>query len=121
MSAGDFTIDGKYEGNDGTIYPCRYQPETAAAVLDGEANAAPSGNPTTELSVRLTTGNREFGVTPRKVQLLFTGALPSGYSGKVTEVVALTPFWYNLATKGTTGTYLGVPVKVLRRSPEKVK
>lgn len=121
MSAGKFTIDGKYEDEKGNIYPCRYQPETATATIDGEQNQPPAGAITSDISVRLTTGARQFGITPRKVKLKFTGTKPTGYDGETVVIPVLSKFWFALLTKGATGTYLGAPVKVLQTYSERVK
>ena len=121
MSAGNFETTGKYENNFGDIYRCRYQPETEDCTIDSVPNDAPVAAPTVKGTIRLGTGRREFGVTPRRVKLEFTGAKPSGYSGDTAIVVALTPTFFNACDDDKVGTYLGVPVKVVRRFAEEIK
>lgn len=121
MSAGTFT-DSKYEAGNGTIYNCRIQPETAACVLGGTANAAPAGAATSEVSARSSGSKRAYGVTMRSVVLRFTGAAPDGYSGDDVSIPILTPALFNaIIAKTTTGTYLGAAVRVISKSGEQVR
>lgn len=120
MSAGAFSIS-KYETNEGSIHPIRVQPETLAATIDSIANAAPAGAVDGEGSASVSKGRRANGINARLVRLRFTGAVPEGYlaNGTVT-IPALTPAFYDAATRGAVGSYLGSPVTVSGRSPETV-
>lgn len=122
MSAGKFEITF-YESTDlsGAIMPIKIQPETALLFINGTANTAPAGPATIPLRVRVSGGNSEYGVKPRKVTVAFTdqGALPDGYSGDALTVPVLTAAAYAQYTVGSTGTYLGSPVQVISRLPER--
>jgi len=120
MSAGAFEIS-KYETDSGAIHPIRVQPETLAATIDGNTNAAPAGAVDGLGSASVSRGRRANGINARLVRLRFSGTPPTGYltNGTVT-IPALTPEVYDAAIKGATGTYLGASVIVSGRSPETV-
>jgi hypothetical protein len=119
MSAGSFS-DSKYESNGGNIYSVRVQPETISATIDGVSNAPPAAAISQEVSAAVSRGKRALGINARSVSLAFTGALPDGYKGTPIRIPVLTAATFNswTATKGKTGTYLSVPVKVVGSSPE---
>lgn len=119
MSAGAFSST-KYESNSGSIYSFRAQPETLAATIAGQANAAPAGDIDQEVSAQVSRGKRTVGMNARTVSLRFTGALPTGYAGPTVRIPVLQPSTYDTwtATSKLTGTYLGVAVEVLGQSPE---
>lgn len=119
MSSGAFTTS-KYEANSGTVYGIKVQPETLAANV-GAANAAPAGVVDGEGSVRVGGGNRQLGIKARSVSVRFTATVPDGYlAGQTYRIPILTPTVWNGANKGTTGTYLGSPIVVVGKSPERV-
>jgi hypothetical protein len=122
MSAGAFQ-SSKYQldsGNGAGIAACRIQPETLAATINSAANEAPAGAVTLPSSAKVSGGKREFGINMRTVTLEFTAALPEGYSGDPVRIPVLTESTYAAWSKGQTGTYLAVPVRVIGRSPETV-
>lgn len=120
MSAGAF-VRSKYEANDGTIHPIKIQPETLAANLGG-ANAAPAADTDSDISARVTGGNRELGLRARSVSIKFTAAAPDGYKAdQVYRIPILTPARWDSITTNTTGTYLGVACQVVGKSPENVR
>jgi hypothetical protein len=114
MSAGPFDLDGKYESDGGQVYRCRPQPETAGMVLDGESNSYPTGAVTAGVgSLKLSKGNRELGVVPRRVKVRWTAA-PTGQIadyggiGSTFLVPVFDPLTFSAYSEGDTGTYLGV-------------
>lgn len=119
MSAGNFDRS-KYVGDDGvSIYPVRIQPETLALTLGGTANAAVAGAVTEKVSARVSGGRRTLGISCRKVRFQFTAEPPEGYeAGRVLTLPILQPALFQSIAKGTTGTYLGVAVEVLGKTPE---
>lgn len=120
MSAGAFEIT-RYETDPGTIHPIRVQPETLAATLGGTANAAPTGAATGLGSASVSRGRRANGINARLVRLRFTATPPTGYLANSTIAIpALTPEFFDAATRGATGTYLGVAVVAAGRSPETI-
>lgn len=120
MSAGAFQIEA-YETDPGTIHAIRVQPETLAATVGGVANTAADGAIVGLGSASVSRGRRANGINARLVRLRFTGTPPTGYlaNGTVT-IPALTPEFYDAATRGTEGTYLSVAVEVAGRSPETI-
>ena len=121
MSQGQFTRS-RYQANNGAIHPIRVQPETIAAVIDGNANAAPAGAVTVGLSARVSQSRRAFGLTPRQVTLAWTGAVPDGYDPRGTiRIPILTSANFDDINVGDTGTYLGSGVTVVGKSPESAR
>lgn len=120
MSAGLFTYS-RYEANAGGIYRIRIQPETASANIGG-ANAPPSGTINQQGTVRVTGGNRQFGIKARSVTVKFTGTPPTGYaSNQLYRIPILTEALWDGLNLGDTGTYLGVACEVVGKSPERVR
>lgn len=121
MSTGAFE-DGKYEqgGTSTNIWPLRVQPETKGLTLNSVANDYPTGDVTAGLpTMKLSTGNREFGVVPRRVTIEFTadgtGAQEDFTEGKrLTLPVFQASVWDGYA-KGQTGTYQGVACKFVSK------
>jgi hypothetical protein len=122
MSAGVFE-SSRYElsaENGGGIAPCKVQPETLAATIDGVANDAPTGAVTIPNSANMVGPRNANGIQSRYVTLEWTGAPPTGYSGDNVRIPVLQPSTYAAWTKDATGTYLGAGVKVVGRIPERV-
>lgn len=122
MSAGAFSTTGKYEGDNGTIYRIRVQPETLTANV-GAVNAVPTGAVNGVGSARVGGGNRQIGIKARSVTVRFTGALPAGYepNGGTYRIPIMTKTVYDGASVGTTGTYLTSPIVVVGKNPERVR
>jgi len=119
MSGGAFTLSKYQSDTTANIFACRIQPETAACTIATVANAAPAGAVTMPGRIRLSSGRKTVGVRPRKVSLQWTATPPLGYkAGAVVKIVALTPAFFAACTIGATGTYAGVAVQVVGRSPE---
>lgn len=123
MSAGAFT-DTFYTldtGNGGGTARARVQPETLAASINSAANAGATGPATLPVSASASNGIREYGIRMRQVTLRFTGALPDGYSGDDVSIPVMLEATFASWAIGQTGTYLGSPVEVVGRSPERVR
>lgn len=119
MSAGAFSLSKYQSDTAANIFACRIQPETAACVIATVANAAPAGAVNMPGRIRLSAGRRTVGVRPRKVSLAWTAPPPLGYkAGSVVKIVALTPAFFAACTIGAVGTYAGIGVQVVGRSPE---
>lgn len=121
MSAGQFTIS-KYESTelDGEIMNIRLQEETLVFAA-GTPNSPPAGAVTLPLFANVSANRNQYGVKPRKVTFEFTGTPPDGYSGDNLTVPVLTAAAYTAYVPGTTGTYLGAPIRILSRTPEFAK
>lgn len=120
MSAGNF-VRSRYESDAGNIHPIRVQPETIAANIGG-ANAAPAGTVDVAISARVSGGNRQLGLTARKVRLAFTGGSPTDYADdSIVTIPVLTPAIFNAIAVGQTGTYLGQAVEVVGKTSESSK
>lgn len=126
MSAGVFDLDGKYESNGGQVYRCRPQPETSELTIGGTANDYPAGAVTAGIgSLKLSKGNRELGVVPRRVKVRWTAA-PTGpqadYGGidSTFIVPVFNPTVFDGYEEGASGTYLGVACVLDKKFPENV-
>lgn len=118
MSAGNF-VRSRYQSNSGEVYPIRVQPETLALTIDATANAAPAGAITAEVSARANGSRRTLGMNARTVSITFTATPPEGYATNSTLTVpVLTSALWDDISRGDTGTYLGVAVEVIGKSPE---
>lgn len=121
MSAGRF-INTRYQTNTGAIHSIRVQPETTLATFQGGDNEPPSGIATGLGSVKISNSNRSFGIKPRMVTISWSGAVPDGYEpGRTLRIPVLTPdTWNAIPAKGGVGVYLGLPVDVVGKSPERI-
>ena len=123
MSAGEFQ-KAVYETNEGNFASVRVQPETLAAQVDSVTNAEGAGPVNQEARAQVGKGKRTIGINCRTVTLRFTAAPPDGYSGDPVTIPALTPAFYDACNPNSdtaTGTYLGVAVEAVGRSPETVR
>jgi len=122
MSAGEF-VRSVYETNAGNFAAVKVQPETLAASVDSVVNAAGAGPVNQEARAQVSKGKRTIGINCRTVTLNFTAPPPAGYSGDPVTIPALTPAFYEACNPNSdtaTGTYLGVAVEAVGRSPETV-
>ena len=120
MSAGAFTRTF-YETDGGDILRARVQPETLAANI-GAVNSAPAGPADAPGSARVGGGRRQFGVKMRSVTLAWTGTPPTGYlAGSTVRIPIMQQATYDDIDAGDTGTYRGVAVEVVGKSPESVR
>lgn len=122
MSAGGFTTT-KYESNTGLIHPIRLQPETVGFAIGGDANnAAPTAGLTSDFSVRVSRGNTEYGLRPRKLNIKFGAVVPDGYKAEQTYAIPiLVPEVWEAAGVGDAVTYLGVGGVIVGKSPESIR
>lgn len=123
MSAGEF-VSSIYEleaSNGGGFAGCKVQPETLSLSIASTANAPGAGPVDLPMSAKASKTNREYGIGMRAVTLEFTGALPDGYSGDNVRVPVMTPAAFAAYQNQATGTYLSVPVRVVGRTPERVR
>ena len=121
MSAGAFS-NSFYSSNElGTTHPIRIQPETAALVLGGVTNAAPSGTGAIGPSAQVSQSKKALGINARTVTVKLT-ALLSGYAAGARIKLP----WLDESTfagvtpKVTTGTYLATAVICVGKTAEKV-
>lgn len=125
MSAGAFEIS-RYQAGYGAgtaIHPIRVQPETLAAEIDGVANDAPTAAANSPISAHISKSKNEYGLRPRFVTLRAPATSPpAGYQPRgITRIPALTPAFYNVATRGKDCSYLGVTFTVVSQTVEDVK
>lgn len=116
MSAGVFTTIG-YEADygDGTaVHPITVQPETLALTIGGVTNAGSAvSNINNPISAQVSKSKRSSGLHARMVSFRFTGTPPTGYAVNQTLRLPLTTKdMSEVATRGATGTYLGVAIQV---------
>lgn len=118
MSAGTFTTS-IYQRDDGTFAPIKVQPET---IIPG-TNPAGAGPLTAGATyVKVSGSRRGYGVHARTVSITWTGTVPDGYkTGGIIRLPVLTTAGYNALSGGQTFTYLGNEVKVVGKSPERVR
>lgn len=130
MSSGT-TIPSVYTTDEGLNFPCRIQPETAlldfdlgniGTDLNVPATATPDGGLPT---IKLSTGRREYGVSPRKIIVQFGNTvgtdLPQGYepSGRV-PIVVFDRNKFDAVSRGQQIGYLGVTATVRRKLSEQI-
>ena len=117
MSAGAFELT-RYEADSGLIHPIKVQEETLTANFGG-ANTPPAGETDTDISAKVSKGNREYGLRPRLITVRFSAAPPTGYKAEqLYRIPILTPARWAAVNKGTTGTYLGTAAVVVSKSGE---
>lgn len=124
MSAGQ-QVDAVYETEKATVgYKCKVQPETLTLTINLVANASSSAATRPDQPRAIMNGSRRSrGVNARKVRLVFTGALPPGYSpDSIITLPCLTKAFFAECQEDATGTYslLGVDynMRVLGTVPE---
>lgn len=104
-----------YEGDDGTLYQIRLTPDYAAA-----AGTAPTGTDVSDINVKVSKSNREFGIRPRRVRLARTvGTAPDTFRKYATlPILRATEFATAAYNKGATVTVGGVDYTVVGRQGE---
>lgn len=119
MSAGNFQR-ARYEDNNANIYPCRVQPETLAATIDGTDNTAPVGAVTSDVSANMTASRRKYGVQARRIRLALKAGstAPAGYSGQSVTIPVLQQAVWDDAAKDADVTYLGTTWTIVSKLPE---
>lgn len=101
----------------------RIQPETQDLVLGGATNAPGGATVTLPLRVNVSGSANALGVKPRTVTVRWISGAPTGYSpnGVLRIPVLSDALWTAVDAGITTGTYLGQPVRVVGKTPERVK
>lgn len=105
----------KYEADDGTIHPITMTPDFAAA-----AGTSPAGAVNSDIKVKISKGNQEYGIRPRGVTLSrVAGTAPDTFT-KTTFLPVLTPTAYDSAAFATNAsvTVGGVAWTVVSKRPE---
>jgi hypothetical protein len=120
MSSGAFS-DSKYISNAGDVYPVRIQPETLGLTLDAVANAAPTPAVDQVIRAKVSGSRRSYGVHCRTVTVQFTAAKTDYVANAKITVPWLTGSTWETLPPGATGTYLGTAVKLVGKSPERIK
>lgn len=121
MSAGAFTRT-RYLSNDGDVHPIRVQPETISLAYGATTNAATATALNNPISARVSNGNRQFGLKPRSITIVFETDAPDGYKvGSYIRVPILQPTLWNTMVTGDTVTYLGDQATIVGKSPERVR
>jgi len=119
MSAGTFRRS-RYEDDNANVYPCRVQPETLAAVIDGNDNSATTSAVTSDVSASMTSSRRKYGVQARRIRLaLKEGSTPpTDYSGQPVTIPVLQQSVFNDAAKDSDVSYLGTTWTLVSKLPE---
>lgn len=119
MSSGAFDKT-KYEADNGDIHPIRVQPETVALAKGGTTNAAPTGTITTDaIRAKVSRGNREYGLRPRYITVVYDTTAPTGYKvGTYIRVPILKSTTFSAISQDDTVTYLGTSARVAGKFPE---
>jgi hypothetical protein len=122
MSAGVFE-KGKYEANDGKVWPVRVQPETKAFTDGTNANVYAVGSITQGIGrLGLRKGSKQLGLHPRTVSFVFTGTPPTGYKAGARQILPVfTQAAWDAYLDGNTGTYLGAPIEIVGKFPEFIR
>lgn len=120
MSAGAF-VRSRYLSDEGDVHPIRVQPETIALSYGATTNAATATALNNPISARVSSGNRQFGLKPRTITLVFETDAPDGYKvGSYIRIPILQPTLWNTIVKNDTVTYLGQTATVAGKSPERL-
>lgn len=122
MSAGSFE-QGKYQGDNNMIYPCRVQPETKQLTIGAVANDYPLGDVDAGmLPIKVSAGRGTRGLRPRFVTVELTangtGTTAEYLAGTRHQVIVFTSAILNAWDLGATGTYLGIACKLVFKSGE---
>lgn len=116
---GPFQI-GKYEADDGKIYPVRIQPET----LITDFNAEPAGGITEDQFAHARFSGRKYGVFCRSAVLgkqLGTGEGPYVTGNTYARIPILSKASYDAVVIGETITYQGNAFVVISKHAERIR
>lgn len=116
---GPFQI-GKYEADDGKIYPIRIQPET----LVTDVNAEPAGGITEDQFAHARYSARKYGVFARYVSLtaqIGTGEGPYATATTTAHLPILSKASFDAIVIGETVTYQGVAFTVASKHKERIR
>ena len=117
-----FTFYTASYGDGSNVHPIRVQPETLLAQIGGESNAADATTTNNPISAMVGASKRQKGLHARKIALEWTSTPPTGYDPDgIIVIPCLTETFYNAATTGAVGVYLGNDVRVVYQVPEQAK
>ena len=124
MSSGPFVIlayQANYDIN--AFHPVKVQPETVSLTINinGTNVDNTGGLPsdiTNPISCRVSGGTRTLGLNAAKIRLEWTGTPPAGYDPNGILTLPLLNSAIRSASRGATGTYLNVAVRVVGTTPE---
>lgn len=111
-----------YAGAGANIHPIRIQPETQTLQIGVAENNPPAGAINNPRRVFVSGSRRRRGlIFSRMIRVTWAGAPPTGYlAGSTLSIPALNEAIYNAAEQdGAAGTYLGVAIRVVGRSPQR--
>lgn len=122
MSAGVYTRTF-YELDNGDIVQIRVQPETISFANGATSNSAPAGPATLPLTAKVSRGDREVGIRPRRVSFAFDpGEAPAGYEeGNLYYIPILDKSQFDAMTAGSAATYLTKSGRLLRKFNEDIR
>lgn len=122
MSAGSF-IRSIYETNSGDFARIRVQPETELATDGTTPNDAAAGPVNLPVAAKISRGNREYGILPRRIGVVFeTGNEPAGYeAGNVIYIPALTRAFFDAVDVDQQITYLNSNANVVSKLEENIR
>lgn len=120
MSSGAFS-SSKYESNAGDIYPIKVQPETLALQIGTATNTAPTASVDQIIRAKVSGSRRSYGVHTRTVTIELTGDLDGYEEGSLITLPWLQADTWEALAPDATGTYLGTPIRLAGKSPEKIK
>ena len=110
--AGPYT-NSNYESDEGTIYPCKIQPETITTW-----NTEPTGTVDGKLFVKMSNGRRAYGISPRLAVLgIEVGTAPL-QATKTIRVPVLSKAKFDALVVGTTYQYDGQDFKLQSKIKE---
>ena len=122
MSAGSFE-NGKYQADNNLIYPVKVQPETKALTINAVANDYPLGDVGTGLPpIKVNASRKSRGFHTRHVVVELTangtGETAQYVAGTRHKIIVFTSATLNSYELNATGTYLGIPCRVVFKSGE---
>lgn len=118
MSAGGFNLS-KYELDDGsTIVPIRVQPETLAFTNGTNANGAPTGAVTLNVTAYARKSKRQYGIGARTVSISWNAGAPDGYKDDNVIVPILSKAVFDGYSIGDVVTYLGTAATIVSKTAE---
>ena len=110
-----------YEADSGDKHIVELDDVTLTLNIGGTAQTQPAGPATSPFWAKVSKGKTEYGLSPRKIGVCFTGTAPGTLeAGPTYDVVVLSPSEYNSATIGSTVTYQGESAKVRTKTAENI-
>lgn len=110
-------IKGKYEADNGDIYPIRIQPETVIASV----NPAPTGAVDQTIKARVSGSRRRYGVKARNARFGRTVGTGDDQAQQYVTLPILTPAAFEGLTEADTITYNGSTYTFVGKTGEVIK